>query len=149
MDKKVSTATAVHGRGMQDAIALEFAKEHASTFRYVARWNQWYVWDGKRWREEQTYLAFDRARLLLRRSSDGAAKADAKNVAAVVSLARADRVLAATTDQWDADPWQLGTPKGTIDLRTGELRKPAPEDYITKSTVVAPDRSCPCPLWRK
>ena len=50
----------------------------------------------------------------------------AKTVAAVVALARADRRLAATTEQWDADPWLLNTPGGVVDLRTGQLRAHAP-----------------------
>jgi hypothetical protein len=34
----------------------------------------------------------------------------AKTVAAVEALARSDRCIAATTAQWDADPWLLNTP---------------------------------------
>ena len=51
--------------------------------------------------------------------------ASAKTVAAVERLAKADRRLAATVDQWDADPWALNTPLGVLDLRTGKLRPPA------------------------
>ena len=36
--------------------------------------------------------------------------ASAKTVAAVEKLAKSDRRLAATVDQWDADPWVLNTP---------------------------------------
>jgi putative DNA primase/helicase len=144
-----TAAAVVHGRGMQDAVALAFARCYGETFRYVAKWNRWLEWDGVRWRFEDTLNAFDKARALLRASSDGAAKADAKTVAAVVTLARADRLIAATHEQWDADPWLLGTPKGTVDLRTGELGAASPDDYITKITAVAPDRNCPTPLWRK
>lgn len=51
-------------------------------------------------------------------------------------------------DYWDPDPWLLGTPGGTIDLRTGELRKSDPNDAITKLTAVAPlDEECR--LWLK
>jgi putative DNA primase/helicase len=138
----------VQPRGMQDAVALAFARLHGDSFRYVARWNRWMQWDGMRWREERTHLAFDKARALLRASSDGAAKADAKTVAAIVTLAQADRMIAATHDQWDRDPWQLGTPGGIVDLRTGELRAASPDDYISKTTAVTPNSSCPIPLWR-
>jgi putative DNA primase/helicase len=65
-----------------------------------------------------------------------------------VSLAGEDRRLAATVDQWDGDPWLLNTPDGVIDLRTGERRHHRAEDYMTKITAVAPDASCPIPLWR-
>jgi putative DNA primase/helicase len=131
-------------RGKQDQVAIAFAKQYADAFRYVAAWNRWLEWDGVRWQFEETLHAFDKARELLRDSLD---KADAKTVAAVVTLARADRMLAATTAQWDADPWHLGTPQGTINLRTGQMRKPAPHDYITKILKVAPGGDCP--RWRK
>src|SRR5262249_55503642 len=73
--------------------------------------------------------------------------ASAKTVAAVERLARADRRLAATADQWDADPWLLNAPGGVVDLRTGECRPHDPDYYITKIADVAPDASCPVPHW--
>ena len=39
---------------------------------------------------------------------------------AVETLARSDRRIASTVEQWDADPWLLNTPGGIIDLRTGD-----------------------------
>src|SRR5258707_15808170 len=62
----------------------------------------------------------------------------AKTVAAVERLARSDRRLAATTDQWDADLWLLNTPKGAVDLRAGSIRPPRAEDYFIHLTPVAP-----------
>src|SRR6266851_6443921 len=54
--------------------------------------------------------------------------------------------LSAISDQWDRDPWLLGTPGGTVDLGTGELRASQPEDYLTKSTAATPGGDCP--LWK-
>ena len=99
--------------------------------------------EGHRWRVEDTLAAFDEARKLCRAAGD----ADAKVVAAVVTLARSDRRLAATSEQWDRDKWLLGTPDGVVDLKTGRLRPSSAEDYITKVTTVAP--SGDCPLWRQ
>ena len=50
-------------------------------------------------------------------------------MAAVERLARSDRRLAATAEQWDADPWLLNTPKGVVDLRTGSMRAHRAGDY--------------------
>jgi putative DNA primase/helicase len=69
--------------------------------------------------------------------------ASARTVAAVEKLARADRRLAATVEQWDCDSWLLNTPGGTLDLRTGETREHNPEDYCTKLTGVAAGGQCP------
>jgi putative DNA primase/helicase len=68
--------------------------------------------------------------------------ASAKTVAAIHRLAQADRRLAATLDQWDSDPWLLNTPGGVINLRTGNIRKTLPVDYMTKMTAVAPCGRC-------
>ena len=65
----------------------------------------------------------------------------------VERLAQSHRTLAVTSEIWDSDPWLLGTPGGTVDLRTGELRPASREDYITKVTSVTPAEVPDCPLW--
>src|SRR5277367_6228691 len=67
----------------------------------------------------------------------------AKTVAAVQNLARADRRLAATMEQWDMDPWLLNTPDGVVELHTGRLRKHRRQDWITQMTAVVPTGDCP------
>ena len=63
----------------------------------------------------------------------------------VEKFARSDRQMVATSETWDRDPFLLGTPAGTVDLRTGELREPDPRDGITKITAVAPAETADCP----
>jgi putative DNA primase/helicase len=92
--------------GLEDRIALDFSAQHAADLRYVAKSNQWRQWVASRWQEESTLAAFDKARILCRAAGD----AKAKTVAAVVTLARSDRRMAATTDQWDTNPERLNTP---------------------------------------
>jgi putative DNA primase/helicase len=139
----------------EEDLALQFADTHAAHARYVALWNKWLIWDGVRWAMDETRMAFSLARDLCRdqatmaKGSDQVRIASAKTRAAVVSLAGEDRRLAATVDQWDADPWLLNTPTGVIDLRTGKRRDQLTEDYMTKVTAVVPDDCCPTPLWSK
>jgi hypothetical protein len=59
------------------------------------------------------------------------------------ALVRADRRLAATIEQWDADPMLLNTPAGVIDLRNGELRQHRSEDYMTMIATAGPRGDCP------
>ena len=73
--------------------------------------------------------------------------ARASVAAAVERFAQADRAFAVTSEQWDRDAWLLGTPGGTLDLRTGMLRPSCQADYITKLTAVAPSDTADCPLW--
>jgi putative DNA primase/helicase len=67
---------------------------------------------------------------------------------AILRFAKVDRRLAVEIDYWDRNPFLLGTPGGTVDLETGELRTSIRDDGITKSTSVAP-LSEPCPRWLK
>ena len=93
--------------GLEDRVALDFAVLHVANLRFVAKSSQWLRWAASRWEEENTLAAFDLSRALCRDAGD----AKAKTVAAVVTLARSDRRMAATTDQWDRDPEKLNTPK--------------------------------------
>jgi len=68
---------------------------------------------------------------------------------AMLAYAAATPELAATVEQWDADPWLLNTPDGVVDLRTGRIRPHRAADYMTKITAVAPARDCPCPRWQR
>ena len=61
----------------------------------------------------------------------------------VERLARADRRHAATTEEWDADPWLLNTPGGVVDLTTGALRDHRREDRMTKLATATPARRVP------
>jgi putative DNA primase/helicase len=139
-----------------EALALRFAERHECDLRYVAAWTKWLRWDGARWRFDDTLHAFDLVRQICREAAAQcnnpkicAALASAKTVSAVERLAKADRRLAATVDQWDLDPWLLNTPGGVVDLTTGRLRPHRLEDYMTKITDVAPDASCAIPTWLK
>jgi putative DNA primase/helicase len=138
----------------EEALALRFSRKYEGELRYVAGWGRWMCWDGKRWREDDTLAVFDRCRGICRRASTecgdererAAMKiAAAQTVAAIERLARADRRHAALIEQWDADPWLLNTPRGVVDLRTGEIFENRRDDYITKLTGASPTGDCP--LW--
>jgi putative DNA primase/helicase len=138
----------------EEALALRFANQHASRLRYVAKWGTWFIWDGTRWQRDDTVAAFNMARTLCRvaatecnEQKEAKKLASAATVAAVERLARADRRLAATIAQWDADPWLLNTPDGPVNLRSGDMRSHRPDDYLTKSTTVAPNAECSIETW--
>jgi putative DNA primase/helicase len=136
-----------------EALALEFADRHAARLQWVQATGKWMFYNGRYWQPDETLLAFSYARQICREAADRCNKdhlkkalAAAKTVAAVERLARADRRLAATVDQWDADPFALNTESGVIDLRTGRASPHDPADFMTKITAVAPGGDCP--LWR-
>ena len=113
--------------GLEDAVALDFAALHTDDYRYVAQTSNWLRWDAMRWQAEKTLAAFDVSRTLCRQTGDGRAE----TVAAVVNLARTDRRIAATVEQWVHDPDLLNCGAVTFDLRTGQERPPNRLDYCT------------------
>jgi putative DNA primase/helicase len=136
--------------GTEDALALSFTRRYHRDWRYVATWGRWLVWDGQRWRTEDTLAATDLIRSVCRQTAvradnpKVAAKlASASTVGGVERLARADRRHAATTDEWDADPWLLNTPGGVVDLKTGRKRANDRADRMTKITTATPGGDCP------
>ena len=142
LNKLVIDGDIITPAGSEDALALLFGKQHCGELRYISAKKVWMSWKGTRWQEDQILHAFDLARLICRKAAinkgngknrASKALATAKTVAAVVSLVRTDKRLAATVDQWDTDDWLLNTPGGVVDLRTGELRKAVPDDYIDKA----------------
>ena len=140
--------------GTEDALALSFTRRYHRDWRYVAGWGKWLVWDGQRWRTEDTLAATDLIRSVCRQTAvradnpKVAAKlASASTVGGVERLARADRRHAATTDEWDADPWLLNTPGGVVDLKTGRMRPHERADRMTKITTATPNGDCP--TWKQ
>jgi len=141
----------------EDGIALAFAAEFQDDLRFDHHSGHWHQWDGVRWRKEETRLAFDWARTTCRTLAQSV-KADGKLAAilgrastagAVERFAQADRAVAVTSEIWDRDPFLLGTPGGTVDLRTGGLNPAKQSDLITKICAVIPAETPDCPLWLK
>lgn len=133
-------------------LALRFAAENEGALRYTAQWSRWNVWCGAYWKADNTLRAFDMVREMLQKVAVVANKkrsaiASAKAVSAVTTLVRADRRIAATVDQWDKDPWLLGTPAGTVDLRSGNMTENSRGDYITKVTNAEPAFESTSTLW--
>jgi hypothetical protein len=65
----------------------------------------------------------------------------------MIALARSEPGITISSKVLDANPMLLGVQNGTLDLRTGELRAPQREDYLTKVAPVAFDPDAKCPLW--
>ena len=144
--------------GTEDALALTFTRRYQRDWRYVAAWGRWLVWDGQRWRSEDTLAATDLIRQVCRHAAlqshnpkTAAKLATACTVGGVERLARADRRHAATTGEWDADAWLLNTPGGVIDLRTGRQRPHERSDRMTRITTASLGRPGDeaCPIWRQ
>src|SRR6266516_7652904 len=112
-----STSLALPPDLTEDSLALSFAHTHAKNVRYVAATRLWIVWKQTAWAADSTLQVADEIRQLCRAAASFDAKfARAGTVGAVEKLARTDRKLAATIDQWDSNPLLLNTPGGAVEL---------------------------------
>jgi putative DNA primase/helicase len=143
-----------------DGLALDMGRCWQKQARHVALWGKWLFWTASRWEIDERLIHMTRCRAYLRIRADSLVRAAARGeiedfdvdkaevlakslrsapmVTNVIGLARSNPELVATVEQWDADPWLLGTPGGAVELRNGGLRRPKIEDYITKTTAVTP-----------
>ncbi len=138
----------------EDSCALAFTDQFKDRLRFNHDAGKWYLWDGSIWRPNATCVAFQFAREVARRMAEGEEKDRVRYVASKVSFAagverfaKSDPHFAVTSDYWDSNPYLLGTPAGTVDLKTGEMLKPQPHHAISKSTSVSPSESPECPIF--
>ncbi|MBI4602720.1 MAG: bifunctional DNA primase/polymerase [Planctomycetes bacterium] len=139
---------------------------HGERIRYCHPWKKWLVYDGTRWRVDDTAevlrLARDLPRHWYSQAADLADKAKRKRVAAwakhcegerilsaAVSLARSEPGVPILPRELDRDPWLLCARNGTVDLRTGTLGPHGAKLYMTKLAPVEYDPAAEAPEWRK
>lgn len=145
--------------------AQRLVARHGENLRYCGAWKKWLVWDGMRWRVDETGLALH-ATKDVKRTIRAEAKAernkqrrkDLRNWArasgmaerrrAMLALAACDPRVTVTVEQLDADPTLLNALNGTVDLHTGVLRPHRRTDHLTRLTPVRFVPGAPCPRWQ-
>lgn len=142
-----------------------FVRLNAGRVRYVPAWG-WLYYDGTRWRRDCSLYVEHLMREALLTLFDKAAEAQttadsaklakwavtsrsAQRLAAALQVARSDRRITALPEDFDRDRWLFNCRDGVIDLRTGELRRHAPEDMLTRLAPVSFDPTATSDLWER
>lgn len=128
------------------------------TIRYCYAFRKWLIYDGSHWGIDKTGQIFKLAKAVVLEffRQAGAAKNDAaekfarqsldsRRLTSMIGLAECE--LPITPDELDTDPYLLNFRNGTVDLRTGTLRKHSPADFITKVIGYDFDSLAKCGLW--
>jgi len=139
------------------AMANRLIAEHGHEIKFCDALGGWLVWEGANWAKDETLKIHDWTGKILSQASAevlarpdfSATKADRLSTqlasngvrSAVVNYARADRRVAASVSDFDADPWVLNTPGGVVDLRSGEMRERVPGEALMACTAATPNFS--------
>lgn len=125
----------------EDQAAVAFAKAYAGQIRFDHTRKSWFYWTGSHWKPDTDAsvpaLAQQFVRVLAGHA-DGKAKDAMGRVSFSERVERAatkDRALAADESKWDTDHFKLGTPDGTVDLKSGILAPSNSADMISKTTL--------------
>lgn len=144
--------------------ARRLVRKHGSDIRHVTLWDQWLIWDGKRWAKDETgqitRLAKDVVMSIYdeAKSAPNADRREAlakhaikseseKYRRAMVSAASSEPGIPALPRDLDQDQWLFNCLNGVIDLRTGKLFPHRRTDLITKLSPVHYDPDTKAPLW--
>ena len=135
-------------------LAKRLIDAHGPELRHLVSRNQWLSWQGYRWVPcdatvyrnvidiSKRLPAGDKAEDAHRKRAQ-----TSRSVKAVVELARTHTDITVEPDELDAQPYELNTPGGIVNLRTGDVSAPDPLRLHTRSTTVAPDFDLPTPGW--
>ena len=126
------------GSNNQDMIAETFAQRYEGSLVYAHDFGAWLEFNGYQWLKDPTRKAFEYARQLCRELGDGKQTTRAAFFSGVEQIAKCDPRLSCGSGEFDSDSYELNTPSGVFDLRTGEVKPHYPEQRLTKITAVAP-----------
>jgi putative DNA primase/helicase len=140
-----------------------FAARYGTKMFWMPKEKQWLLFEDGRWTDAGSGGAGLLSHYAIRdlhREADGlpatarddAAKwahksESAGHIEAMVRLTKS--LCPAEPDDFDQDHWLLNAGNGAIDLRSGLLCEPRPEDMLRLSTSVSCDPAATCPRWLK
>lgn len=140
----------------EDGHSQAMIAEYGAQVRYCPELGRWLHWDGYRWAKQVGGGGIVRefAKSIGRAYPDDNGWAAHKKrclsnggISAALALAESDFRVTVGIDALDARPWELNTPGGVIDLRTGNLHPSDPKALHTRSTTVAPDFTADQQPW--
>lgn len=136
-----------------DSNARRLVDAHLHDLRHCPERGQWLVWAGHRWTWDPPSggAVPEHARRVARELPAGDKDAArwrrdslmARGLHAMTATARSDPRITAHIAALDARPYELCTPTGVLDLRTGALHPPDPAALHTRSTAVGPSPDPP------
>ncbi|KAB1658993.1 phage/plasmid primase, P4 family [Pseudoclavibacter sp. CFCC 11306] len=132
------------------------AQEHSTTLKYIPDAGKWATWENTRWQWQPDQAAAIQAALDIADRLPDVDKQthahrlkslSARSLSNAVAILKTMPDMRVAADRFDRQPYQLNTPDGAIDLRTGAHIEPLPTLFHSKQTRVSMDDGQPTPLW--
>ncbi|MCT1366605.1 phage/plasmid primase, P4 family [Rothia sp. p3-SID1597] len=140
-----------------DGNAHRLIHHHGHQLRYNPDRGQWLHWTGNRWAFQgrtdtaARELAKNTARTLPEtNTAEKQWKKRSLSAAGITNTliqARTTEGITTTFNDLDNHPWELNTPNGIINLRTGKLTDPDPTKLHTKTTLTTPNPNADRTQW--
>jgi len=144
--------------GNSERLIMRFGKD----LRFCNAFKSWFIWDGQRWKRDESLFVRELAKETTVRIGDEAAlivtpaernefykwagiSQGCGRIDGMVDLAKS--ALPITPDRMDANPDQLNFPNGTLHLNSFVFTGPGRDDYITKITGTVYNPTAECPNW--
>jgi len=122
-------------------------RDHGGDLRYVYRWRSWLCWADSHWKRDDgdavAALAVQTVRQMGKDAFDVAEDIDRQ---AAVKWAMSSQSLS-KLKAMSEDPWLLGCPNGTVELKTGTMRPSRRDDCISRVTGCAFNPEARAPGW--
>lgn len=144
--------------------AERFVAMFKDSVKYCSVYKKWFIWNGKRWEQDDTGKIItyaiecvrnimhdadmlpdgDKRKALIQHSLKSESSGRLK---ALLELASGMPEITIRSDELDQNPWLLNCQNGTINLKTGKLQPFDPKDYITRICSAPYDTAVKIPLW--
>jgi putative DNA primase/helicase len=138
----------------EDGMALALVVRHGHELRYCPQRGNWLSWNGHVWAWDDGETHREMIRSLARELPEEKPwhmfkrrAMSASGVAGIARLAQSDARVVTSFASLDAKPYEMNTPAGIIDLRTGLTRAADPAGLHTRTTACAPDASLDASMW--
>ena len=136
-------------------------KDHV---KYCTIYKKWFIWNGKRWEQDDTGKIItyaiecvrniihdadllpdgDKRKALIQHSLKSESSSRLK---ALLDIASGMPAITVRSEELDRNPWLLNCQNGTLDLKTGKMQEHSPKDFITRICAAEYNAECPIPLW--
>ncbi len=134
--------------------------------RFCYPYNQWLVWDGRKWNSDKAAQLETYARQTINTIyKDAFIKDDfeekealllfalktesVKGINGMIELTKSEPEVPILPEAFDTDKMLINVQNGTVDLRTGCLKPHTKADLITKISPVIYEPGAKCPVWER